>query len=461
MAKTLFNTSENSNFILNLTEEKYSKMASVSLILPCILISLATIPCEFNIEEISYPIISGAMAICGVICMIMSIIAFIKGYVSKKKLIPVLSFGAMILWGVISLINSYDKAVSFYGFDGRGEGLLAIIFYFCFFVTASAISLDKFKTRVFDAVVISGAINSFWAILQLFAIVPNTYDYVSSDNVNAVSGLSQSPIFLAMILCIALVTAIIGGICFENKKRRIIYTVCAVIFSFVIMFTYTLVGIVSLVLGLISGIVTIVVKKSDKKNFVKILGMTFASICAVLLVNSGAVSESGADYSLHDGSIMWFDSFNRLGSSGNYNPELFDVNSTSDVYSYLTSETLDIIKENPLVGTGIENLVYPQLHSSLKIIENNGTFDKNYNEYLYIMATRGIPSFIAYLAIIVSVLCIGVKRLKTEKGDIYTYLSLCAVICGSVIFIIGAGNIAFSSIFWIFVGFLSCSTNNQ
>ena len=38
MAKTLFNTSEKSNFILNLTAEKYSKTASLSLILPFILI---------------------------------------------------------------------------------------------------------------------------------------------------------------------------------------------------------------------------------------------------------------------------------------------------------------------------------------------------------------------------------------------------------------------------------------
>lgn len=455
MAKTIFNTSEKSNFILNLTAEKYSKMASFSLILPCILISLATIPCEFDIEKISYPIISGALSLCGVFCMIMAVIAFIKGYVKKKKLIPVLSFGAMILWGVVSLINSYDKDVSFYGFNGRGEGLLAIIFYFCFLVTAMSVSGDKFKIRIFDSLTAMGIINSLWALPQIFIdSMPSKYDYiVSAGDVNACSGLSQSPLFLAMVLSLALVSSLIGSILFEGKKRKIIYTVSSVLFAFVMIFTYSLISLVGIALSVIAVIITVFLKKSPKINFLKPVGVIVSALCAVLLVNSGAVCENSS-YSLHDGALMWFDSFNRIGSSGNFNTKDFDVENTAEVYSYLNSKTFEIIKKYPLVGTGEENLVYPQLHSSYNIIENSGTFDKNYNEYLYVTATRGIPSLIFFLAVLVSVIYIGFRKLKADKNDVCTYISMCITLCGMVIFFIGAGNITFSPLFWIFSGML-------
>lgn len=455
MAKTIFNTSEKSNFILNLTSEKYSEMASLSLILTCLLVSLATIPCEFNIEKISYPIISGALAVCGVICMILSIIAFIKGYVKKKKLIPVLSFGGMILWGIISLFDSYDMAVAFYGFDGRGEGLLAIIFYFCFLVTASAISEDKFRIRVFDSLTAMGIINSLWAVPQIFIdSMPSKYDYiVSAGDVNACSGLSQSPLFLAMVLSLALVSALTGSILFEGKKRRIIYTVSSVLFGFVMIFTYSLISLVGIALSVIAVTVTVSVKKSPEINFLKPAGVIVSALCAVLLINSGAVCEN-SEYSTHDGALMWFDSFNRIGSSGNFNPKDFDIENTAEVYSYLSSGTLDIIKKYPLTGTGAENLVYPQLHSSYRIIENSGTFDKNYNEYLYVCATRGIPSLIFFIAVLVSVIYIGFRKLKANKNDVCTYISMCITLCGMILFFIGAGNITFSPLFWIFSGLL-------
>ncbi len=455
MAKTIFNTSEKSNFILNLTHEKYSKMASFSLMLTCILVSLATIPCEFNIEKISYPIISGALAVCGVICMIMSIIAFIKGYIRKQKLIPVLMFAVMLIWGIISLIDSYDISVSFYGFDGRGEGLLALIFYFCFFVTASAISEEKFIIRIFDSLIVMGVINSVWSVPQIFIdSMPSKYDYiVSAGDVNACSGLSQSPLFLAMVLSLSLMSALVGSILFENKRRRIIYTVSSLLFGFVMIFTYSLISLVGISLSVIVVVITIFIKKSPKVNFFKPAGVLLSALCAVLLINSGAVCENSS-YSIHDGALMWFDSFNRIGSSGNFNPKELDIENTFDVYSYLNSETLNIIKKYPLTGTGEENLVYPQLYSSYNIIENSGTFDKNYNEYLYIGATRGIPSLILFIALLVSAIYIGFRKLKADKNNSCTYISMCVTLCGIIIFFIGAGNITFSPLFWISAGIL-------
>ena len=58
MAKQLFKSSEKSNFILNMTEEKYSSITSKILFFTCIAVSLFTLPYELS-ENVGSPLISG------------------------------------------------------------------------------------------------------------------------------------------------------------------------------------------------------------------------------------------------------------------------------------------------------------------------------------------------------------------------------------------------------------------
>nr|MDE5853569.1 hypothetical protein [Ruminococcus sp.] len=92
MAKQLFNSSEKSNFILNLTEEKYSKLASFGLLTACFTTSIATAIPVISGEQV-YAVSSAGLAIAGVICMILAMIGGIKKYIDKKALIPVCALG--------------------------------------------------------------------------------------------------------------------------------------------------------------------------------------------------------------------------------------------------------------------------------------------------------------------------------------------------------------------------------
>ena len=112
MAKEIFHTSEKSNFILNLTEEKYSKLASFGLLAALFTTSLATaIP--VIVHDSMHELSAAGLAVSGVICMILALIALIKKYVSGKLVFPVCAFAAMLLWGIVSLANSYDAGISF------------------------------------------------------------------------------------------------------------------------------------------------------------------------------------------------------------------------------------------------------------------------------------------------------------------------------------------------------------
>ncbi|MBQ6558364.1 MAG: hypothetical protein IJL81_03215, partial [Clostridia bacterium] len=123
--------------------------------------------------------------------------------------------------------------------------------------------------------------------------------------------------------------------------------------------------------------------------------------------------------------------------------------------------TLKLIKKYPMTGTGPEQLVYPQLYTMgvgvnsyneiSEIIPNNdGTFDKVYNEYLYTAATRGIPSLIALAALLIWVIASGRKRLKNAPAE--STVLYFAALTGILIFFVGCSNITFSPIFWAAAG---------
>lgn len=487
--KTLFNTTEESNFILNMTEEKYSELASKALFLTCILGTLFTVPYELS-DNVGFSIVSGGLAVCGVICMIFALIAVMKKYITKKMLVPVGAFGALTLWSLFSSINAFEFGTAFYGTDGRGEGLLTTIFYFCIFITAMTIKGKKRINLLSDSLVAVGFINSFWALLQLLIdSFKNNYRAVplstlskdengiiapSKDTIHAVSGLAHSPIFLAALLTIALTVSLIGVLINENKTRRIFYSVSAILTTFISVFTYSLLGWVGFGAAIIIAVVTAFVKKAPKKRLVSVGLAAAAPVLSIVLITAGAFGIY-SKYSLHDGPLMWRDSWFRLDCSGSYNtPDVREdmtvLDDTKYVYGYMNGHTAKIVKRYPLLGTGPENLIYAMVYENIYMpdgeivitgesgVSNEGTFDKCYNEYLYIAATRGIPSLIALLAVIISVMAAAVGKLKKKSSD-NTYIALCVTASTAVIFLVGTSSIAFAPIFWAFAGM--CVGNDE
>lgn len=471
MSKQLFNTTEKSNFILNMTEEKYSQLATFGLSTACFTTAVFAVIPELY-DKLSYSIVSGGLAISGVICMVLALIGIIKKYIDYKKNFPFCFFGAMIIWGVVSLINSYSVSTSFYGFAGRGEGLLAIIFYFGFFITAMSVKREKAVTIIINSIIASGILHSIFGLIQVFSGKLSHYCFASlTIKINSASGLAQSPIFMAMVLSLALTASLVTSVLTNSKKRRIFCIVSSCLFSFVMMFTYSLMGIAGIILAVLSSAVSIFIKKSPKIRLVSVLSGILPAILSVIIVNAGLVGEISS-YKLYDGYTLWWaDSYMRLSASGDYERDELDISDTIAVYKYLNRKTQDIIRKYPLTGTGEDQLVYPQLYTyggldsenadiNSVIAINRGTFDKVYNEYLYTASTRGIPSLIALVAILISVLVTGFRKLKKSPSE-NTVCTFMMFVSGIIIFFIGCSNITFSPIFWTVSGLLICSVKEN
>lgn len=463
MAKTIFKSSDKSNFILNMTEDQYSKLASFGLIGACFITCLLTIIPEVS-DTTTYTAATVGLAISGVICMILALIAMIKKYVSGSIILPAAVFAAIIGWSTVSLYNSYDYNVGFYGFPQRGEGLLATIFYFCFFITAASIRRTKGLKTFLYAIISVGFLNAVIAIIQIFT---KKLLYISYRDISLLEmtvtpdGLSQSPIFLAMLLTLSLTAALTVAASDENKKWRIFSVISACLFTFVMVFTRTLMGICGASLGILAGIAAVFITKAPKIRLLQPAAAIAAAVIGITIAGT-AMSGKRDGYHLCDGQILWSDdAYQRISASGNYNPDAVDIEDTYDVYSYLSEKTKRIIEKNKAYGTGPEQLVYPQIYTYSMLnqnaaitdltIVNKGTFDKTYNEYLYTAATRGIPTLVFTVILLALAVISGYRKLRRSRSEISTAFFLMTV-CGILIFFIGASNITYSPIFWACTG---------
>lgn len=471
MAKTLFKSSEKSNFILNLTEEQYAKFASLALLAGCFATSVAAAVPEIN-SSVSYTIAATGLTVSGVFGLIAAVIALLKKYIKGALIVPVVAFAGMLGFGVLSLVNGYDSDIGLYGFSQRGEGLMAILYYFGFFVTAASVRREKAAKALLYGIVGIGLLNALWAVIQIITEKYIFYSFAAlsvAASVLSPAGLSQSPIFLSMLLTLSLTAAMAISMTEETKWLRIAAAASGSLFAFVMVFTRTFVGICGVFIGMAAGIIIVLARKKPTSRIIAVYAVFFATVLGIVLagtVKNGTDNKSKFKYRLYDGYILWSaDAYRKNSSSGNYNPSDVDIEDTYDVYTYLNNETIDIIKRYPLDGTGPEQLVYPQLYTRGDFTEtapvtdyidlNSGTFDKCYNEYLYTAATRGIPSLLFMLAALFSTVFLGRKKLRSDNSDLSAVFFV-LTLTGMLIFLIGCSNITFSPIFWACAG-MTCA----
>ncbi len=499
MAKTIFNTSEKSNFIVNMKEETLNKMIIRTLIGACILIPALSVISEllamFNrnapnfikseslldtinrLPEAFKPDVG--IIIIGVLSMIIVMIAVAKKITGKSLIAPFCIIAVLMGLGAISMLQSISFETAFYGQDGRGEGLLTLIFYSFLFFMGTLVKSKKAITKFLDFMVGMGLFQCLWSLLHILDI-GMVYDYdriltVLRKDVFLASGTAGSPVTFAMILTISLAISTTGMLYDGSKKRRIFYGTSSLMFIFFAIKTSTLIGLVGVILVLALSLITAIIKLRKKENevafepvFVKFIALTALVAISVVFnvfspqiynTTTGLFNDEPVEngYYLYDGAIVWEDSSVRLGTSGPHSAKLagFDVLNPVDTYSYLWGETTGIIKENPIFGVGADCLIYTQTGTVSDVISDPNTFDRPYNDYLYIAVTRGIPSLIAYLALIFLVMKKafgGVNVFMKQKSEWIGAGLLIAIISYLLVSFIGISVNTVAPYFWIILG---------
>ena len=468
-AKTIFGTTEKSNFILNMTPERFYGYNLKILLGFFILMPLFSLPLEF-FRVYSMPAM--AVSITGVFAIVFVFIGFMKDETPKKLYLPTYLLGAMLVWGLVSLYNSYFYNISIFGSDGRNEGWLSILFYGGFFLLGAQLGTDENRLKLLHGIFWMALAQCFWSLLQMLPIdLPSYYqnlDMILLFQVYLPSGVTGSPVFLAILLTFLLIPAFLEAVYTENPKQKLIDIICIICFSLTAVRTQCLIGVFGTILAVL--IVSIYTFVHKKKAIACILSAVLA-ISGGFLWNyispsfNGTFSREGGEdtavsngISFYDSAIIWKDGSYRLAVSGYYvetgsmNPNgSFDIDSLTDSYSYLWKNTLHIIKRYPLAGSGPDSLVYPQLYQDVAIEGNPNVFDRCYNYYLQIAGTFGIPMLLLFLALMILTLIRGAKACQQQKSWLRDSMFI-AVLFYLIIMLIGSSSVTVAPIFWMSAG---------
>ena len=469
-AKTIFGTTENSNFILNMTPESYYQYNLKILLGFLILMPLFSIPLEF-FKVYSVP--GMALSIAGVFAIVFVFIGFMKSETPKKLFLPAYLLGGMLIWGIVSFYNSYDYMISIFGEDGRSEGLLSLLFYGGFFLLGAQLGTDDNRLKLLHGMLWLGLAECFWSLFQMLPLgFPSYYRNLEPMllfNVYLPSGLTGTPVSLGVMLSVLLIPALLEAVFTENPKQKIMNYICIFCFSLTAVRTQCLAGVTGILLAFVISLICILIKKSGKKAVICLV-TAFAGIVLGFAWNYISPSLNGTSISLleetsvsdgiyfYDGGVLWEDSSYRLEASGYYvknadnNPNgSFQIESISDVYCYLWNSTLNIIKRYPLAGSGQDNLVFPQLYQSLIVQSNPNTFDRCGNYYLQMAGTTGLPTLILFLILAVLTVVRGGMAVRKEKNWMHTEI-FCMVVLYLLLMLISTGSITITPLFWMLGG---------
>lgn len=342
---------------------------------------------------------------------------------------------------------------------GRYEGLLSIFAYFGIFLLATTVKNKKTITMLMDIAVGCGIIQGVIAVLQHIPNFDFLTDYADMRETLALrdvmlsSGLSDSPIFYGSFLTIVTGIAFSGAVFDKNLIRARIYGGAVWLFWLTGLFTSSIVPIIGI--GCVTVITAIAVLLDRKKGGTKFENGLFKTAAARFLVLLSGIAVIFAVVFLvqgiyiRDRAIAYQDGFARLLIIVGYVP-----NETASLYEIGFEKSMHLIKTDPIFGAGPDCMA-KMLSLTEDLILNS--LDRSYNEYLYVAATRGIPSAIAFAAFVVYVVrrgFVGLKGFASDSSEWYRPAAAAAVTAYAVQAFFSASSVTVAPLFWLFCGII-------
>ena len=492
MPKTIFGTSEKSNFILNLDLDRYRAFCVKML-----LIAFWATAASMGLNQLTYSVngrlaemaqeggfatvlalvtialrsIATVFSICGVFVVITMIVGIMRKQATKRTTATYCIVLASLLWAVYSMFHSFNIKTSLFGMDGRDEGWFALVMYGGFFFLGTMLRRKENTEKLFGGLMIFGIVQCAWGILQAqpFFEFPSEFRRVEPlmmQDLRLPTGLTDNPITYAMLLGLMLAVSIPAAVCSDEKKHRTLGTVCSGLSLLMVFKTHTVAGLIVGIAAVLFALILWAVKRKNIKGKawlmpVVTIGAAALSVCWVCFspsINGSKMTSNDEPlsngYALYDGGIVWDDSFYRLSTSGPFNrhkDESLDINDPFSILGYCWSEGVRVIGLYPLDGTGPDNWRYTQLHVSMELMENENNIDRPYNDLLFIAATRGVISLVLHIILLGTCLVMAWHR-KKQHGSWYTLAACAAVIIYTLSSLVGISVLTVAPIFWALLG---------
>lgn len=435
----LFGSSDSSNFIVNMKPEKLRSMISKFCTVMLILMTVSAAAALMTPMAAYLP--SAILAIFGFGGVLLYIIAALKKEISVKNVGFVLIIAMAVLTG-LSTISAIHRETAVYGLTGRYEGLLSLLSYLGLFLLGNAFPGEVKREKLIISLIIVTAVNAAVGILQAvpFLGFPSYYQNLLSVGRTGVylsSGLTGSPIFLGTMLTMGLALSLSAGL-YYNKK----WLIASALFIITAPFTRSIVPIIGFAAVFVIMLIKEVVTAKNKKNIEMLL--IFLGSAAVIY----AVCFLTGLTEIADKAIAFEDSFYRCFTTGALSSRL------KNFYAQVWGGSIVIAADHPLLGVGPDCII-KELIKGDRLVPN--TFDKSYNEFLYIAATRGFISLAVYLVFCFFTLK---KAFRAAKGG--SWVSTAIMVCLTAYLIqslFSVSVITVAPIFWLLCGLCFSSDN--
>ncbi len=447
----LFGTTDKSNFILNMKASKMRSMILKFTIAMCCLVLVVGFVYLVNSSTVFLG--SAALSIFGFGGVLMFVIALLKKETSVKNpgIILVLALAVLACFSALFAIN---KSSVIYGISGRYEGIVSLLAYTGVFLVGAVITPKKDTETLLKVILGIVAINAVIGILQSVPAFnfPSYYkdletlSILENTGIFLASGTTGSPIFLATLLTIGFAIAM-SAACYAKSDKSIVYIIIADLIVVASAFTRSVVAVI----GICAVFVTLIAielvrrKKGSSKDFEKspltkiLAAFAFAVVVYVGLYLLGIVH-------FWDKEIAFKDSFYRCFTTGALTSRL------ENFYAQTWGGSILIALKFPIFGTGPDGLIHDQIRG-MSLVPNS--FDKSYNEFLYVAATRGLISFGVYLAFAVWTLkrAFGGVKEFFANGQLWTKVAIATTICAYLVqSFFSVSVITVAPYFWLIAG---------
>lgn len=355
------------------------------------------------------------------------LINWIKGNVSLyKKNILNLFFLIFLISQIICTLTSIDIHTSIFGYYSRlNGGLLSTISYFILFLFLTPYFNQKQKTNIINLSLISGLLVSIYGILEHFGINKNLW--VQDVQSRVFSTLGQ-PNWLAAYLVILLPLSLhkyfeSTNTQFEqsNKlsKQTTIqsckYLLLTTTFYLTLLFTKSKSGILAAIISIFIFFILYIINFIKNTSLISKRGRLLlikqgSFVLAIFLFLSLTITNPIKDLLLPQQSKILVPENPKSG---------FLITPSTDIRKIVWRGSLDLFKQFPLLGTGVETFAYSYYWT--RPIEHNLTsewdflYNKAHNEYLNYLATTGLIGFIPYTLLILTVLFLLIKNSITNS----------------------------------------------
>ncbi len=354
--------------------------------------------------------------------------------------IPIALF---LLSQIISTIFSIDPHVSLWGYYSRfNGGLLSTIAYiFLYYAFASNLipttsdpKKSKISGQLLIVILLSGLAVTLWGLPSHFGADPTCLVFRGTldtacwtdqfqPTVRIFSTLGQPNwmgAFMAALIPLSLGVAAYKFVQNRNKLQPILYLILSFLFFLALIYTRSQSSYMGLLIGLGVFFAIIIVKnlnhfreerlKDRTFRFVLTAIIAFAAFTLIVGTPSGFVNR----YITIGGLASMIaqptqqttpvEKPKETGLENNTTIQLTGGTESSKIRLIVWQGALELFKQNPLFGTGVETYAYA--YYGVKPLAHNLTsewdylYNKAHNEYLNYLATTGLFGLLTYISII-------------------------------------------------------------